>query len=758
MKSIASPLLPCLFCQTFTSSTDQLCCSGCRFLHRGEWSKLKSELEIETLYDQESVRQVYNLSSDPERPLYRFHVRGMECSSCVHILEDLPLYLDSVQKSRVNFAKGELLLETSRDHSLGLILKYLESMGYPSELLKSYELSDERSTKEDRALLTRLAVAGACAGNIMLFSVAIYGGLMGTAASYFNAISLILFLPVLFYCAQPFYRGAWNSLRLGYLTVDVPLVVALWLSFLASLFNWFRGSGTVYFDSTAGFFFFILLSRWFLRTSQRRWGNSSFSKYLLKDTFFDVIRNDLRQKVLASQIVEGDIVVVECHQRAPVDGTLLESDAVIDTAWMTGESVPRTLSLNMSISAGDKILSESVYLKAKSKASESHLALSLQRVEASSLSSSQRMVLFDKSAQWLLLGVFATSAGILVFGPSLFGLHLEEAFERCLGLIVVACPCAIAFGGPLAYGISLKRALEKGIVIKSADVLDRVLECKNIVFDKTGTLTTGEFELVRQVPSSIPEWMKEIILELEKKSHHPVAYAFRKVWKSTSPVHLKDVTETPGKKVFGLHDGRLYSVQSYVSESSSLCLAFLQDEKILATFYFEDSVRKEVPRLLSDLKSDFQLHVLSGDRLSRVQNLASQFGDTFYTVEGEMSPQEKSKWMDSHPYSLMLGDGVNDLEALSKAHVGILVHGPLAKGLNFGSAYFMNHGLDPLQDLLSIARKNRRVVYHNLFFALFYNLTAGTAAVCGYINPLVAAALMPLSSLIILVSTMRVSK
>jgi Cu2+-exporting ATPase/Cu+-exporting ATPase len=758
MNQFASQLLPCLHCLALTSSRDQLCCSGCRFVHNGGFSTPNQTVPVDSLYDQEDIRIVYNLSQSLERPMYRLRVQGLQCSSCVHILEDLPLFLNSVLNARVNFAKGELLIETSQQHSLGLILKYLESMGYPAHPLKGDELADELNTKEDRALLLRLAVAGACAGNIMLFSVAIYGGLIGETAFTFNGISLLLFLPVLFYSAQPFYRGAWNSLRLGYLTVDVPLVAALWLSFSASLFNWWRGSGNVYFDSTAGFFFFILLSRWFLRTSQRRWGHSGFSQHILKDSFFKIERDGSEKHVLASQILEGDVTRVEHHQRIPVDGVLVSPRALLDTSWMTGEAVPRSFDASMTVHAGDKVLSDFVLLRATSKAHESQLAQSLRRVEATSLSSSTRMSLFDKAAQWLLLGVFVCSGLILVLGPWLFGLSWDDAFERCIGLLVVACPCAIAFGGPLAYGISLKRALEMGIVIKSADVLDRVLECKNIVFDKTGTLTLGKFELVRQKPASIPDWMKEIILELEKKSHHPVADAFRKSWISMSPIELTDVTETPGKKVFGLYEGRLYSVQTHTSENSSLCVAFLQDEKVLAIFEFEDTLREETPSLLAKLEKYFTLNILSGDRTARVKNLIPHLGAAFAEAHGDLSPQDKSRWILNNPKSLMLGDGVNDVEALSRAHVGILVQGPLAKGLNFGSAYFMQPGLESIKDLLNIAYKNRRIVQHNLFFALIYNVTAGAAAVSGLINPLMAAALMPLSSLLILVSTLRVSR
>lgn len=758
INPIAS-LAPCHHCQTLTASSDQLCCSGCRFLHNGGWNKPLSFSE-DSVYDSPEVQELYNLSEDPNHPLYRLSVQGLQCSSCIHILEDLPLFLETVTHARVNFASGEMHIETTKDHRLGVILQFMEAMGYQARPLKAEDNSSNLQREEDRFLLLRLGVAGACTGNIMLFAVAIYGGLVGRTAFIFNGLSVLLFLPVLFYCAQPFYRGAWKSLRVGYLTVDVPLVIALWLGFIASVFNWLRGSGHVYFDSTAGFFFFILLTRWFLRVSQRKWGQGFFSQNSFLEEFYEIKRADGIHVLPASQIVSGDVVVVKNDQRIPVDGLLLSDSAILDTAWMTGESVPRTLQSSMKIVAGYKVISESIQVKAESTAGQSEVIQSLRRIEAHSLKDSLRVTSFDKAAQWLLLGVFSLSTLIIIFGPQFLGLSWDSAFERALSLLVVACPCALAFGGPLAYGVGLRKASHKGIILKSADVLDRVLECKNIVFDKTGTLTLGQLKLVSQSPTFIPGWMKDLILTLEKKSHHPIAYAFRSAWSESlnSSLQLQDVKEITGKKVFGVYNGKLYSVEGHSSSTGNLSASFKQDEKIIATFEFEDELRSEVKPLLAFFAKKYFLSVLSGDRKDRVHNLSTDLNFNFMSVQGEMAPQDKATWIKHHPYSMMLGDGINDAEALALAHVGVAVQGPMVQGLRLGSVYFMKAGLDPLKDLFEIATQTKKLVRQNLIFALLYNLLAGIAAVLGLVNPLVAAALMPLSSALILINTWRAGK
>lgn len=756
MTAPAPKLQPCLHCQALTEARDQLCCSGCRFIYEGTWSEEDFTLSFNSPYDDPHVRNSYNISEDKHHTAYRLRVNGLQCSSCIHILEDLPQFLKSVRSARVNFATGEMHIEVQPEHSLGLILKFLEDMGYPSQPLKADESHSLQDRDEDRALLLRIAVAGACAGNIMLFSVAIYGGLIGATAYIFNFISLILFLPVLFYCAYPFYKGAWNSLRLGYLTVDVPLVAALWLGFGASLFNWWRGSGHIYFDSTAGFFFFILLSRWFLRISQKKWGRDFKLQGVLSETFYQV--GD--KLTLSSQIIKDDLVKIKNDQRVPMDGVLQSSSAVFDTSWMTGESVPRVLTKNMPVSAGFKVLSQEAVVLASGMSHDSLLAQSLRRVETTAMSQSVRLNVFDKAAKWLLLTVFALSFLMLFLGPWIFEITREHAFERALALLVVACPCALAFGGPLAYGMGVRRALDKGILLKSADVLDRVLESKDVVFDKTGTLTAGQLQLISQSPKSLPEWMKSVILQLESRSHHPVAYAFRNAWNSTveNTIHMKDIIEVAGKKVLGVYDGHVYTIQAQEAQHGALAVAFLQNENILATFEFEDVERTESPSILQKLTPAFRLSILSGDRQDRVDSFVKNIGVSFHSAIGGQRPIDKADWMKKNNPIIMLGDGLNDAEALSQAHVGIVVQGPLAQGLKLGSAYFLKPGIAPLLDMLTIAQQTKNLVFRNLTFALFYNVTAGMAALLGWVDPLVAAALMPLSSFLILLSTWRAAR
>jgi P-type E1-E2 ATPase len=223
-------------------------------------------------------------------------------------------------------------------------------------------------------------------------------------------------------------------------------------------------------------------------------------------------------------------------------------------------------------------------------------------------------------------------------------------------------------------------------------------------------------------------------------------------------VEVRSLIDKQGAKILGFFFGDLYSIQTGVGDKGALFIQFRQHDQVLACFEFEDTLRTEVSELLKTLSRNYSLGILSGDREDRVQSIAWQISVPFSFLKGNCTSEEKSQWISEHPRTLMLGDGVNDLAALSKAHVGVVVQGPLVHGLRAGSVYFLKPGLKPLETLLSLSHQTKRLIRRNLSFALAYNLSAGLAALLGWINPLVAALLMPISSLFLLASTWRASK
>lgn len=754
---------PCLYCGIPTRESDQYCCSACRLLADEAWiqTALTTPVSIKNrAYASNTVQNLYNASSHVEEKRFRISLQGLQCSSCVHLLERLPQYLPDVLNACVDFARSEIYVTTNDKISLSQLLSFIEEMGYSARPLQASETGDEIRLIEDRNLLIRLGVAGACAGNIMLFTVPLYGGLTGTIGEIFKLLTFVLFMPILFYSATPIYRSAWSGLKFSHLNVDVPLVVALWAGFLASLANFFRGEGGLYLDSTAGFIFLILVSRWFLRTSQHRWCEGPLSSSPWKNEVVVVRDEKGPQETLASELTANACFELAPGQVVPVDAVLLSQKGLFDTSWMTGESQPRVAMKEMKIAAGYRCLAAPVQLQATTTVQSSELAMSLRRIETELLSDSHRLNLFDQASKWLLSFVFLISAVLLCVGPW-FGLDMSQAFERALSLLIVACPCALAFGGPLAYGMALRKAAAAGVLVRSADVLDRVLECETVVVDKTGTLTEGKLQLVEQKPDELPNWIKDLILSLEKKSSHPVAEAFRSTWINHrhDNLILHDVHEIPGEKIFGLYGGRLYCLQAgNRSDNHGLTINLTQDSQTLARFVFDDRIRPEAKAILQKLNKRFTLEILSGDRDDRVQRLIREVDVAGLSGRGDCLPKEKASLVKNKGRCLMIGDGINDLEALASAHVGMAMNGAVEHGLLQGSGYFLKPGLQPVLTLIQAAKKARTLTRRNLAFALVYNLAAGAAACLGLINPLVAALLMPVSSGLILISTWAASR
>lgn len=759
----------CPVCGRPIESDALYCCRGCEtialFQPGGsspeprplpqKWRSFTSE-EFCDLYD---VADQNSRAADGSRRIYLFFVEGLQCSSCVHLLEKLPEWHQGIRRARISFAESELSVEGERWLTPGDVGALVEALGYPCRPLRPTDGRDDLHRREDRDLLARLGVAGFCAGNLMLTTIPIYAGVGEPWRTGFHWLAFALFLPVLFYSAVPFYRGAWRALKTGRLHVDLPLTLAMWAGFALSTAAIWRGSDQHYFDSTAGFLFLILVSRWLLKKHQRQALRGLEAEDSLLPT---VVRAETSEGIVdrpAASLKGGEILVVHDGETLPVDGRLLSDRAVIDSSLMTGEAVPRTYTAGMTVLAGEKNLHGMIRLEAAFAQKESRLQSVLRTIRRQSLQESQTLSAFDRAARILLVTVFSLALLFPLAAPFL-GLEWGEALRRSLALIVIACPCALAFGAPLAAALALAEARKKGILVKNADVFERLPAIRDIVFDKTGTLTKGRLKLAWQNPPEIPRHWKEVVLGLEMQSRHPIAFAFREAWsEDVKPSEaLRDVHEIAGSRVFGIFDGRMMCLRRSSADPLRLKVALEKDDVGIAEFEFVDELRDGIEKSVQDLQEQCRLHLLSGDTELRAQALGRRLGFSVARIRGGQSPEMKAEYVATLPSAVMIGDGGNDALALSRAAVGIASSGAMDLALRSASVYFLRPGLESLIELRRIALKMKTVNRRNLSFALAYNLAAGSAALCGWVNPLVAALLMPVSSMLIVLSTWRGSR
>ncbi|MFN3455824.1 MAG: heavy metal translocating P-type ATPase, partial [Pseudobdellovibrio sp.] len=670
--------------------------------------------------------------------------------------EKIPDYNSDCRESRLNMSTSELHLRVNREAKLSTILDLITEMGYTPHPIKIGSDHEDALKKETRQDLKRIAVAGACAGNIMIYAISIYAGVDGFLLEVFKWLNLILFLPVLFYSALPFYKGAWSSLKIHKIHIDLPITLALVTSTVFSTYNLIKGNDNFYFDSTASFVFLILSARFFVKKAQR--------KFLTPQNLQTLVQNEQYtvnyKQTLAENIQIHDKVKATLGQIIPVDGTLLSEYALIDTAFISGESVPYSFTKGMKVFAGYKVLSDSVLIKCEQSVKQTRLSHLLERSFEKLMTKNNYLNLADRLSEKLITTVFAVGALFFV-SYGFYSQNWSEAFNRTLALIVVACPCSLAFGSPLTMALAYNKAQEKGIAVRNPNVFEKIKKIKNIFFDKTGTLTYGKLYVKEIGPHNLSQETIQIILSLEKISYHPVAFALREHFSSTphGDITIQNHEEVFGLGVRGKINGHFYEIKALSKDTHEstidLAVALYKDNEIQHRIYFQDNIREESREIIAKLKAlGKNCFLLTGDKKIKALYVGATCGIEQENIYAHLYPENKKEIISHYENTFMIGDGVNDSLALSQSDVSAVIKGGAEIALSTSDIFFLKSGLKPLLDLFSIHKIIDATLKRNLQISLIYNATAATLALFGYINPLWAAVLMPMSSFIILISTL----
>ena len=778
----------------------QFCCGGCRAVHG-----VLCDLGLDRYYDVAADLAQEQVAAAPAAPTDRsyaelddpafaalhcqtvggalaveLYLEGVHCGACVWLLERLPSVQSGVLEARLDLGRSVLRLRWDpRRLRLSEVARLLDSMGYPVHPSRGLDRQQVRRA-EDRRLLVKLAVCGAVAANVMLLAVALYSGWFHAMAASHQALfrwaSLLLSLPAVVLGGGVFFRGAWSALRARVLNMDLPISLGLGAGIAWSVANTLRGAGEVYFDSVTALIFLLLVGRYLQRRQQRGALDATEQIFALTPSVVRVLQQDDVREVPLEAVLPGVVVEVLAGQTIPVDGAVCAGRSRVDTALLTGESTPATVGPGDRVFAGTTNLGARLRLEVRATGEQTRVGKLMQLVEQFSRRKAPVVRLADRIAGVFVASVLALAAVTLALW---LWLDPSRALEHTMALLIVTCPCALGLATPLAIAVAVGRAASAGMLVKGGDALEHLARPGLLLLDKTGTLTEGAARVVRWHG---PAELKPLAAALEQHSAHHVARALVQAVEDPAELTAEQVSEQPGGGIEGVVSGqrvvlgnrRFVEARAAVGQRAAAWedqlarqgltpVLVAVDGAVKAAAGVGDPLRADAAHTVAQLRQrGWRIKLLSGDHRGAVLAAGRSLGLDPADCTAGATPEQKLAVVERSLRQagpvVMVGDGVNDAAALSAATVGVAVHGGAEASLAAADVYITRPGLGALSRLQQLSRGTVRVIRRNFIFSLTYNLVGASLAISGLISPLVAAVLMPLSSLTVVASSLRAGR
>ena len=746
------------------------CCDGCKTvfeilnsndlceyyeLEGYSGSSLKNDQRGSFAYlDADDVRRKVLLFDSDNLSKVTFHVPSIHCVSCIWLLENLRKLNAGVLKGEVVFGRKTISIDFDPSKvTLSQIADLLASLGYaPVISFKDNEKKTQKPASE-RSLLYRLAIAGFCFGNIMLFSFPEYLGMDEHDVflkSVFSWLNLALSIPVFFYSAAIYFTSALASFRQKQINLDVPIAAGLLALFVRSTYDIITGFGPGYFDSFAGLVFFLLIGRWFQsKTYESLAFDRDFKSYfplavsrLSGEQWTPVIIYDLRK---------GDVIRLRNMEIVPADSLLKEKEAYFDYSFVTGEARPVNVKIGERVFAGGRLIGQPADLIVEEETSQSHLTSLWNNDAFRKVNESGYQKIIDRAARrftWIVMWLaLATAVYWYFYSPGEMWLVLTS-------VLMVACPCALALAAPFTYGTMQRVFGRNDFYLKNADVIERLASIDSVVLDKTGTLTYGKLPVV-EVSGRLTESELLDVKLLASCSTHPLSVIVSRSIAGDPASAISDFKEIPGKGIQAMINGREVKVGSaqffgvaQVDVDNSYVFVGIENH-VRGYFKIGLNTRPDLKAMLTRLGSKC-VALLSGDNGADKDAMKALF-NTSVLLRFDQSPHDKLEFVKNLQLSgkkvMMVGDGLNDSGALQQSDVGIAVSddggvfSPACDGILAGKR------LGQLDKFLSLAKYSSVILKIAFGISFFYNAIALSVAMSGHLTPLVAAILMPISSI-----------
>lgn len=747
------------------------CCQGCKTVY-----ELLNENDLCTYYDLKNHPGIKIKATNLER--YAFldneeivnklldfnegnnaqiclYIPKIHCSSCIWLLENLYKLNNGITTSRVDFIKREISISyDKRLISLRTIAELLESFGYSPEInLEKYE--KHKIKKSDRSIFYKIGVAAFCSGNIMLLSFPDYFGMTEISdlslQYFFRYINLILAIPVIVYSAQDFFTSAFTGLKNKQLNLDVPISLGIAAISLRSIYEVVLQIGPGYFDSLTGLIFFMLIGKWYQRKTY-----NSFSFERDYKSYFPVsttrVVNGVEQPTPLRELKVGDLIMVRNHEIIPADSILRSDQASINYSFVTGESNAVSKRKGELIFAGGRQEGESILLKVEKEISQSYL-LQLWNKDVFKKETNAYLSSFVLAfSKYFTYGTIFIALVTLITWAIL---DSSKVLFAVTSVLLVACPCALALSLPFALGNSLSKLGKKGLYLKNADTVQKMAEVDTIVFDKTGTLTQSDLSTVEFIGLPLNQNLLTYVKSATRQSMHPLSRILYNQIKAES-LNTELFNEVPSKGIFCMVAGNQVELGSAFwvgleneNDINESRVYFSLNGVVKGYFIIRNKYRDGFDAMLKDLSNRYEIHLLSGDKDKEKEFLKTYFREGTH-MHFSLSPIDKLEYIEKLKASgkkvMMLGDGLNDSGALKTADVGISVSedvysfSPSCDGILEGS------NLKKLNSFLTYSKRSVTIIKLSLVLSLLYNAVGLYFAVTGALTPLIAAILMPLSS------------
>lgn len=703
-------------------------------------------------FDEEGIQRV------------QFTVPQMHCSSCIWILENLGKIQPQVRSSSVNFPKKTVSVTYSTDgFSLKQLVVLLIALGYEPDL--SMERLTRKEGSEDRKLIYQIGVAGFAFGNVMLLSFPEYFEVqeywLDQYKNVFRTLMLLFSLPVITYAARPYFKSAISGIRSRQLNIDVPIALGIAVIFVRSVWDVVFDMGPGFFDSLTGLVFFLLLGRIF---QQKTYAFLSFDRDYTSYFPLAVTRlgtDGSEENVPASEIGEGDRLLIRNNELIPVDGVLKSEGAAIDYSFVTGESEPVYKERGSLLFAGGRQKSGLIEIEAVRTVSQSYLT---QLWEHDAFKR-------DKDQLWHGLtnriSQYFTPAVILIalFSSGFWFWNGSNAlaWNVLTSVLIIACPCALALAAPFTWGTLLRGFSRHAFYIRNAQVLEQLAFVDAIVFDKTGTLTQAKKTEVEYHGVPLNSFEMTVMRSTLRASGHPLSRTLYQKLEGIEVTDLDSFEERVGQGIEGCRQGICVRVGSpayvgldRIADAQATAVYIRVGSEVKGAYHFRNTYRSGVRELFSRLGRKFNLSILSGDNDGERPRLEALLPDRI-PMYFNQKPENKLSYIQSLQSGgatvLMVGDGLNDAGALVQSDLGVAITEDINIFSPASDGILKAESLERLPDFIRASRRGVGVIRLSFVLSLLYNLIGMGFAVTGHLQPVVAAILMPLSSISVVIFT-----